>query len=1205
MQKSTDMWFRYLNEDRALTEGLRDIGLPESVIDYIENAMSTAPEKSKMLMGNLWKESKEATQYRGHHHPSVAMTATQLQFQLVDTLIKQYSDYVYPSKVSDEGKPQDVEANSYTPFDMNDPEQERRMLSPEEQETAKTIKFVIQNIKNGVAKPFGTWRKMIMKAVKALSKAGLPSEKVETTKEDLNEMLMSRFRNWWYSYDEIAAFLNDDPTNYELAKEAKKFDGSGFDIKELAIMAKSYLDNKEDPDQIIHQFDDGYYWINLQTTNCPVEAERMGHCGDDSRGTLISLRKRKGDRKESSSYVTMTWNGDNMIVYQIKGRYNRAPDEEFWPHIAWFIDEWGAESVEETGEHSDDAEGFVEMNQWLSNNTDAEISIGADIEELVMRVQETVDREIERFYDNREESEGSSVGCTVESAEDMGGDPQNIYLYMNCEVSYQINLGWKGFEPRNSEYTPTLGPDDTTQDESLETIPYDAWGGASRDFTSEVGLDDLSWETPGEDPEITYEVRMLTGFDPNWESGDPEPPATAHLEVTIRNQETAASDDPEDGNADEFSGWVDTILEFDRMNARYTEKLRRALVTGNYAQKTEFDRSSEELSSMKLENFTIYNSDDGIEFWFREKPAAPEATVSTIIDSNVTIPNVVKQYVGHSTQHRDSTTADLKALYARAFGGSYGKDRIESDSLSNLMAEYIQAEYASKNSPNPKQLNLGLGDQYKPVPPKIVLAKDATLSIVPDIIKANRRGSTNPGAYDGLGISWRYTIRVNNNSPSGEAEAVKNILEFIDKNPQIVTTAANKVIKRGVDELVNDAKDRREEVLDPERFAVALSKLRSMHGANAELVDNPAVSADAMKIILLLRWFEGNYEKMSETQKYIMWKNYLMPLVKGMFRMHGPEGQIELPDDESAANYGMPRNFEDQVYSHLVKMGATDGQARSSSTIAEDIESQIERIDNLLNEVDDSYDLRMYEVHIGCTISKDVGGSESETATEIRGIPGVTTVRPVADKKRDITAQAEYVLYDIKFELLGARSRTEYRDQILLPALRRIRGLKILTVSSMHRTNRKGTIRTVRESKVMKEYIGGFGGLAGALGSQRSNISNRRPTPRPAVQSMIDDWADGGVMAYDAPTDSTDMRYHTMMPVEDLLPYMSRVYRGNKMDFDGRYKNFIRTGATYPVYLAIGQNGRAKVTGSEDLIWFAKKAGLKELPVFLSFQKQV
>ena len=1203
MQKSTDMWFRYLNEGRALTEGLRDIGLPESVIDYIEEAMSTAPEKSKMLMGNLWKESSEENR----------ATLTGLQYQLVNAFVKEYSDYVYPSNLSDEGTPRDVEANSFTPFDMNKPEQERRMLSPEEQEAAKKVKFVIQNVRNGVAKPFGTWRKMIMKAVKALSKAGLPSEKVETTKEDLNNMLLSRFKNWWYRYDEIAAFLNDDPTNYELAKEAKKFDGSGFDIEELAIMARNFLDNKEDPDQIIHQFDDGYYWINLQTTNCPVEAERMGHCGDDSRGTLISLRKRKGERKESSSYVTMTWNGDNMIVYQIKGRYNRAPDEEFWPHIAWFIDEWGAESVEETGEHSDDYEGFVEMNQWLSENTSAEISLGGrvDVDELIMRVQETVDREIERFYDNREENENTSVSCEVESGEDMGGDPANIYLYMQCEANYQINLGWKGFEFRNGEFTPTLGPDDTTQDENLETIPRDSWGGAGRDFTSEIGLDDLSYEIPGEDPEVQYEVTMMRGFDPNWELGDPEAPATAHLEITITNRETGVSEDPEEGNADDFSGFVDAALIHDREYAKYAEKIRRALVDGNYTQKSEYDRSAEELSSMKLENFTIYNSDEGIEFWFRGKPAAPGATVDTLINSNVKIPNLVKQYAlagegmtSGSSKYREERL--LQSLYTKAFGGGRSDaNRIESDSLNNSMAEYIQAAYASKNAPDPSQLSLGFGDQYKSVPPKIVLAKDATLSIIPDVIKANRRGSSQPGAYDELGIAWRYTIKINNNSPSGEAEVVKNVLEFINNNPQIVIDAANKIIQRGLDELVNDAKDRRKKVLDPERFAAALSKLRSMHGANAELVDNPAVSADAMKIILLLRWFENNYEKMGETQKYVMWRNYLTPLVNTTFRIHGPEGQIELPDDESAANYGMPRNFEDQVYSHLVRLGATDSQARSGRTVTEDIESQIERIDNLLNEVDDSYDLRMYEVHIGCTISKDVGGSESETATEIRGIPGVTTVRPVADKKRDITSRAEYVLYDIKFELLGARSRTEYRDEILLPALRKIKGLKVLTVSSMHRTNRQGTIRTVRESKVMKEYIGGFGGLAGALGSQRSNISNRRPTPRPAVQSMIDDWADGGVMAYDAPTDSTDMRYHTMMPVEDLLPYMSRVYRGNKMDFDGRYKNFIRTGATYPVYLAIGQNGRAKVTGSEDLIWFAKKAGLKELPVFLSFQKQV
>jgi hypothetical protein len=39
--------------------------------------------------------------------------------------------------------------------------------------------------------------------------------------------------------------------------------------------------------------------------------------------------------------------------------------------------------------------------------------------------------------------------------------------------------------------------------------------------------------------------------------------------------------------------------------------------------------------------------------------------------------------------------------------------------------------------------------------------------------------------------------------------------------------------------------------------------------------------------------------------------------------------------------------------------------------------------------------------------------------------------------------------------------------------------------------------------------------------------------------------------------------------------------------------------------MAIGQNGRAKITGNEDEVWFACKSGLEELPVFFSYQKQV
>jgi hypothetical protein len=123
------------------------------------------------------------------------------------------------------------------------------------------------------------------------------------------------------------------------------------------------LENREDPDNILHTFEDGSYWYNLQVSNCSVEGERMGHCGSDSRGVLVSLRKRQGKRKASSSYVTMTWDSDTL--YQIKGRSNDAPPYEMWDHIEWFIRNMNISSVQETGEHSNDEEGFREMNEYL------------------------------------------------------------------------------------------------------------------------------------------------------------------------------------------------------------------------------------------------------------------------------------------------------------------------------------------------------------------------------------------------------------------------------------------------------------------------------------------------------------------------------------------------------------------------------------------------------------------------------------------------------------------------------------------------------------------------------------------------------------------------------------------------------------------------------------------------------------------------
>ena len=55
MDISTASWFNYLHEE-IINEGLRDIGLSEPVVDFIEEAMFNSPEKAKTYAGNEWKK---------------------------------------------------------------------------------------------------------------------------------------------------------------------------------------------------------------------------------------------------------------------------------------------------------------------------------------------------------------------------------------------------------------------------------------------------------------------------------------------------------------------------------------------------------------------------------------------------------------------------------------------------------------------------------------------------------------------------------------------------------------------------------------------------------------------------------------------------------------------------------------------------------------------------------------------------------------------------------------------------------------------------------------------------------------------------------------------------------------------------------------------------------------------------------------------
>lgn len=106
-------------------------------------------------------------------------------------------------------------------------------------------------------------------------------------------------------------------------------------LEEVWIEAKEWHDNLEgtgivdnEHGKILKTFDDGFYWIDLETTEDKDEASAMGHCGITTDGTtLYSLRKAK------SPHVTMAIDTEKGLITQCKGRNNAKPVKKYHPYI--------------------------------------------------------------------------------------------------------------------------------------------------------------------------------------------------------------------------------------------------------------------------------------------------------------------------------------------------------------------------------------------------------------------------------------------------------------------------------------------------------------------------------------------------------------------------------------------------------------------------------------------------------------------------------------------------------------------------------------------------------------------------------------------------------------------------------------------------------------------------------------------------------
>lgn len=114
----------------------------------------------------------------------------------------------------------------------------------------------------------------------------------------------------------------------------------------MKAIEQDIVENMAEEDQIVEMdfddvdvlvdFGDGFYWVDLKVTSCELEGNAMGHCGNTAENqdyhTVISLRKQisKGHFKPFLTFILDTKTG---YLGETKGRANSKPAERYHKYI--------------------------------------------------------------------------------------------------------------------------------------------------------------------------------------------------------------------------------------------------------------------------------------------------------------------------------------------------------------------------------------------------------------------------------------------------------------------------------------------------------------------------------------------------------------------------------------------------------------------------------------------------------------------------------------------------------------------------------------------------------------------------------------------------------------------------------------------------------------------------------------------------------
>ena len=278
----------------------------------------------------------------------------------------------------------------------------------------------------------------------------------------------------------LISFLQQHPANEKLIVDMSWVKAANY--------AEKFWDEQELEEQIEIKYKKGFFWYNIGDSACEIEAERMGHCGDDERGILFSLREKRKNQRISESHVTLTYSEFNDTVYQIKGKGNCFPEPKYGPYIVDFLKQFNVANILENGDHS--SCDFSEFIQYLERKYPE-----GNYEDPEQKVQTAIDAINNGNYNTE---------FLTFFADDMGYDMDEPMLRIDANVGFTVELDFlENLDADRLDFIEELWDDDF---EVIKEAIIDQCDFEDYDTYSD-GLD-MTWDKQQELPRVVVSINL-------------------------------------------------------------------------------------------------------------------------------------------------------------------------------------------------------------------------------------------------------------------------------------------------------------------------------------------------------------------------------------------------------------------------------------------------------------------------------------------------------------------------------------------------------------------------------------------------------------------------------------------------------------------------------------------------------------------------